>query len=252
MIRLALALLLLASPAFAADSVWALYADGRYAEAMKAGEASHNGADLALAARAALADATLRDTPCMGCLKHAEADARLAIAADPALSDPQVWLAASLGYQSRITGVMRARWNNVPAQAKAALDAAVRDDPKNPFAVSALGGWNIEVVRGGGGYLARLLYGASEAEGLALYDQAVKLAPGNVAVRYQIALSLAGYNLDRYRARVAAELDAAIRATPQTAYEKAIQARAIALSSLLKKDDRIGMDGRVRAFQGYP
>lgn len=248
----ALALLLLASPAFAAESVSALYAEGRYAEAMQAGEASRNAADQALAARAALADATMRDTPCMACLKRAEADARAAIAADPGLSDAQVWLAVALGFQSRITGILQARWHNVPTQAKAALEAAVKDDPKNPFAISALGGWNIEVVRGGGATLARLLYGATEAQGLALFDQAVKLAPGNVAVRYQIALALAGYNLDRYRTRVAAELEAAIRATPQTVYEKALQGRAQELYGLLKKDDRIALDGRVRAFQGYP
>lgn len=250
--KLALALMLLPGPALAADPVSTLYVDGKYAEAQKAGEASGTAPALALAARAALADATLRDAPCMACLKRAEADARAAIAADPALSDPQVWLAASLGYQARIVGVLQARWHDLPEQAKLALDAAVQDDPKNPFAVSALGGWNIEVVRGGGAYLAQMLFGATEADGLALFDRAVKLAPGNVAVRYQIALALAGYNLDRYRARVADELEAAIRATPQTAYEKSIQGRAIELSALLKKNDRIGLDGRIHKFQGYP
>ena len=51
---------------------------------------------------------------------------------------------------------------NAPAQSKTALDTAVADDPKNAFAVSALGGWHIEVVRGGGATMARLFYGARE------------------------------------------------------------------------------------------
>ena len=59
-----------------------------------------------------------------------------------------------------------ARLHDTPAQSKSALDAAVRDDPKNPFAVSALGGWHIEVVRGGGAWMAGMLYGAHESEAL--------------------------------------------------------------------------------------
>ena len=250
--KLALALVLLASPARAADALSALYADGQYDAAMRAGEAAHTAPSLALAARAALADAVMRDAPCMACLKRAEADARAAMAADPKLADGPVWLAVALGYQTRLTGILAARWRGAPGQAKAALMQAVRNDPKSPFAVSALGGWNIEVVRAAGAYLARALYGATEAKGLALFDRAVKLQPGNVAVRYQIGLSLAGFDVDRYHDRILGELDAAMAAPAQTAYEKFIQARAAALSALLKAGNRIGFDTRVRKFQGYP
>ena len=128
---------------------------------------------------------------------------------------------------------------------------AVRDDPRNPFAVSALGGWHIEIVRGGGAFLARLAYGAREKDALSLFDRAVQLAPGNVAVHYQIALALAGYDPVKYRARVGAELRASASATPRTAYEKKIQARAGELLGLLNQDAHDALDTRVHNYQGF-
>jgi len=252
---LAALLLTVALPAAAATPVppalYDLYARGRYDEAIRAGEAAKNAPGYALAARAALGDAALRDAPCLECLKRAEALARAAIAADPKLADGQTWLAAALGYQARILGLVRARLANLPGEAKAALDAAAAAEPDNAYAVAALGGWNIEVVKAGGSFLARRLYGATLEQGLAQFDRAVKLAPGNVAVRYQVALALAGLDPAAHRARITAELDAALQATPATSYERAMQGRAAQLKAALN-GDRAALAALVRKYQGYP
>jgi tetratricopeptide (TPR) repeat protein len=252
--RFMLAVLLLLAPlsarAATTDEIFALYVRGDYEQAVRAGEASHTAAGLAIAARAVLADEVLRDTPCLSCLERAEALARQAVAADPHFAFGQVWLAVALGYQARITGAVKARLKNAPAQSRAALDAAIADDPRNAYAVSALGGWHIEVVRGGGSTLARLIYGAKESEALALFDRAVRLAPGNVAVHYQIALSLAGFDAEKYHTRIAAELKSSLSSTADTAYEKKIQGRAAELLGLL--NGRVAFDLRVREYQGFP
>ena len=238
------------SQAATADEVYALYVRGDYEQAIRAGEASNSAAGLATAARAALADEVLRDSPCMPCLQRAEVLARQAVALDPHHAFGQVWLAVALGYQARITGAVKARMANTPAQSKEALDQAVRDDPGNAFAVSALGGWHIEIVRGGGSFLAGLTYGAREKEALALFDRAVKQAPDNVAVHYQIGLSLAGFDLKKYQNRIAAEFRAAVASPPRTAYEKKIRERAGELLSLM--DSRDAFNARVRKYQGFP
>ncbi len=247
-----LAPVLVSVPAFAVtpDEVQALYARGDYEQAARAGEASRMAAGVATAARAVLADEVLRDQPCLSCLQRAESLARQAIALDPHHAFGQVWLAVALGYQARITGAVKARLANTPAQSKAALDQAVKDEPGNAFAVSALGGWHIEIVRGGGSLLARMLYGASEKEALALFDRAARLAPDNVAVHYQIGLSLAGFAADRYRRRIAGELQTAIASPPRTAYEKKMQERASELLALM--ENRSAFDARVRHYQGFP
>ena len=251
---LVLAVLLVPLSARAAtnDEIFAVYARGEYEQAARMGEASHTAPGLAIAARAVLAEDVLRDTPCLACLERAEKLSREAIAADPHFAFGQVWLAVALGYQARITGAVKARMKNAPAQSKAALDAAVADDPKNAYVVSALGGWHIEVVRGGGAPLARLFYGARESEAIALFDRAIRLAPDNVAVRYQVALSLAGFDAAKYQTRIVSELKASISATPDTAYEKKIQARAGELLALMNQGGHDAFDTRVRKYQGFP
>lgn len=246
-----LALLLTAAPADG-NGLFALYAQGHYEEAMRQGAAAGTSEGFAIAARAAMADAMMRPAPCLECLRRGETYARRAIAADPDAPDGHVWLAAALGYEARIVGLIRARLDDDPGQAKEHLDAALRINPDNGYALAALGGWNIEIVRTGGKFLARKLYDASLEQGIALFDRAVRAAPRNVAVRYQIALSLAGLNSETYRPRVESELDAAIHATPETAYEKFVQGRAAELLMLLKRDDRNAFETKLRAFQGYP
>jgi hypothetical protein len=234
------------------DEIFALYAKGSYEQAARAGEAAHTAPGYAIAARAVLADDVLRDAPCMPCLGRAESLARQAVAADPHHAYGQIWLAVALGYQARVSGVVRARLNDAPGQSKIALDAAIQDDPKNPFAISALGGWNMEIVRGGGAFLARHLYGATEAEAIALFDRAVKLAPGNVAVHYQIALSLVGYDAEKYHARIVTELRAAMAGDAATAYEKKMQDRANDLLGLVNRGPQDALAALVRKYQGYP
>ncbi|HEX4271526.1 MAG TPA: hypothetical protein VHZ32_09070 [Rhizomicrobium sp.] len=254
--RFWLAALLLFVPTMAqaapADDIFALYAKGDYEQAAQTGEASHSAAGLAIAARAVLADDVLRDEPCMPCLERAEKLARAAIAVDPHSAYGHVWLAVALGYQARVIGAVRARLKDAPAQSRTALDTAIGDDPKNPYAVSALGGWHIEIVRGGGATLARFLYGATEGDALSLFDRATRLAPGNVAVRYQIALSLAGFDAEKYHARIAGELKAAVSATAETAYEKKIQGRAQELLGLMAPATHDSFDSLVRKYQGFP
>ena len=253
--RLALVLAVLLVPLSAraaTDEIFAAYARGDYEQAVRMGEAARTAPGFATAARAVLADEVLRDTPCLPCLERAEKLSRQAIAADPHHAFGQVWLSVALGYQARIIGAVKARMRDMPHQSRVALDQAVKDDPQNAFAVSALGGWHIEVVRGGGAPLARLFYGARESEAISLFDRAVRLAPGNVAVRYQIALSLAGFDAGKYQTRIVSELKAAISDTPETEYEKKIQARATELLALMNQGGHDAFDIRVRKYQGFP
>lgn len=250
--KAALLALAIAGAPLDGNALFALYAQGHYEEAMREGSAAATAPGLAIAARAALADAMMRPEPCLACLKRGETFARRAVAADWNAADGHVWLAAALGYESRILGLVRARLDNNPAQAKEHLEAALKAEPENAYALAALGGWNVEVVRTGGDFLAGKLYGATREKALTLFDHAVRAAPRNVAVRYQIALSLAGLDAETYRGRIESELDAAIQAPPETTYEKFVQTRAGELLALLKRGDHDAFDAKLRTFQGYP
>src|SRR5436309_7477725 len=76
------------------------YRMGDYAGAIATGEAANTGEGLAVATRAAFADANLRDMPCLSCLKRVEDLARRSIALDMNHPDAYVYLAAAMGYES--------------------------------------------------------------------------------------------------------------------------------------------------------
>jgi len=242
---------LTASPALAATP-YDIYAAGRYEDAMKVGAATGTAAGLTVAARAALADATTRGEPCLECLRRAEDFASKAVAADPRLADAHVYLAVAMGYEARIVGPVWARAHNYPGRAKDELDRALTLDPSSPWALGALGGWNVEVVRTGGERLASWIYGATIDDGIAAFAAAFKSAPDNLSVRYQYALSLSGYDTDRFRHEIDDALARVAKEKAATAYEAIAKKRAAELALLLKVGDRAGFDARVRKYQGYP
>ncbi len=247
----ALLAVLLGTPARAGDDALGLYQAGKYQQAIAAASAEDGAPGFTLASRAALADAVVR-APCLDCLKRAEALARKAVARDPNLADAHVYLAVSLGYQARITGPVKARLAGDAEQAKSHLDIALAREPQNAWALAALGGWNIEIVRNGGAALAGWLYGANVAAGLDCFARAFRSAPDNIVLRYQYALSLGGYDLSAHRGEIADALARAGSGPAATAYEMFAQARARELLAALKKDDRAAFALLLRRDQGYP
>jgi tetratricopeptide (TPR) repeat protein len=229
-----------------------LYAAGKYEEAIRLGTAQNDGQGYAVAARAALAIANERPSPCIECLKRAEALARKAIATNDRLADPRVYLAVSLGYQSRIAGVVVAKLRGYPDEAKAQLDKAIALDPNNAWALAARGGWNIEVVRAGGSYLAKLIYGATVTGGLADLSKAFRVDPTNIAIRYQFALLLAGLDIDTYRKAVEEILRKVVKSKPATEYENFARGRAQELIDCLRDDNMAEFKRLLKRDQGYP
>src|SRR5262245_42869333 len=198
------ALPLVVQPARAADdAAFALFTKGEYTAAAQAAAAEDTAAGYALAARSTLADATLRDMPCLECLQRAEAYARQAIAADLNNMEGHIQLAVALGYQARIIGPIRARFQRFPEQAKEAIDTALKLAPTDHWALSAAGGFNIEVVRSGGRILGNLLYGASFEDGVSYFQRAIAADPKNPLIKLQYALALTGYNFDAQRSEIA-------------------------------------------------
>jgi len=184
-------------------------------------------------------------------LERAEALARASIARDPKRPEAYVYLAASLGYQGRILGLVRARLNRFPEQAKEALDTSLKNAPNDPWSLAAMGGWNVEVVRNGGSFLANMLYGAKADVGIALFRKAIAVDPGNLVLHQQFAISLSGYDLEGHENDIRTALNAALRAKPRTEYERTIQGRAGALLALLDKNAIPEYRALVRRYQGY-
>ncbi|HEY1612798.1 MAG TPA: hypothetical protein VGF97_03780 [Rhizomicrobium sp.] len=248
----AFALLPLLTAQAAAATPLELYRSGQFAAAADAGRAENSAAGYALAARADLAAETMRSEPCLSCLKEAEDLAAKAVAMDPKLAEGHIEYVVSLGYEARIIGTVAANFQHFAQRAKQHIDAALADDPQNSWAWAALGGWNIEIVHGAGSALARWLYGANFKAGMQDFAKAFAVAPENVVLHYQYALSLATYDRDAYHDTIAETLTRAIAGHPESAYESFAQENARALLAALKAGDSDTFDRLLRRDQGYP
>jgi hypothetical protein len=242
----------LACGAANAATPYELYAQGNFDGAVSAGRAANTAEGLTTAARAELSRAAMGEKPCLECVQRAEADARAAIALDPSYPEAHVYLSGALGYEGRIIGKAEAQLRGYPSTAKQELDAALAADPKNAKAYAALGGWNIEIVRSGGAFLARTLYGAKLDDGLADFHKAFALAPDDPTMRYQYALVLSGFDPVTYRNEIEGALTKAQTLKASTAYETFVQGRAKQLQATLKTGDPAALAAQVRKFQGYP
>ena len=246
-------LCIVTEPVHAAENTpLAMFEKGDYLAAAKAGAAEGSAVNLAVAARATLADATLRDAPCMECLQSAEALARRAIAVDPNNMEGHIHLAVALGYQARIIGTIRARFARFPEQAKEEIETALRLAPNSHWALSAAGGFNIEVVRAGGRLLGNLLYGATFENGVSYFHKAIAADPENPLIKLQYALSLTGYAFDTRREEITAVLDSSVRSKPGNVYEEAMRQRAARLLALLNEIKVSEYLVLVRKYQGFP
>ena len=241
-----------ASAAAAQTAPLALYQAGKYDAAIKAGLDANDAEGFAVAARAELAEEMMRDAPCLDCLKRAESYAREAIAADPKQAEGRVYLAAALGYQSRIIGIIAAKFKGYAEEAKTNLDAAIANHPDDPWTLAALGGWNIAVVNGGGGTMANWLYGASVEKGLTYFGKALAADPQNIVIHFQYALSLSAYDRKTYAKQIEAALQSSATGKPRTAYEVFMQGWARTLLDTFRRGDWTGYDALVRHYQRYP
>jgi hypothetical protein len=251
-LALALALALTFAGAARAATPFDLYEQGKFDAAVAAGLAANDAAGLAVAARATLAAETMRGARCLDCIKRAEDYARRAIVDDPKNADAHVFLAVALGREGRLESVFTVLRKSYPTKAKQELDAAIAADPRHAQAWAALGGWNIEIVRKGGAGMAKMMYGATLAAGLAAFDKAFAVAPDNVGLLYQYALTLSGYDTGTYRAKIADALARSAKGTPRGAYEAFAQNRARELLAALQKNDMGAYAALVARDQGEP
>lgn len=245
-------LLVFAAGVAQAATPFELYELGKYDAAITSGIAQNDAAGLAVAARSELAREAMQKERCLECIRRAQEDARKAIAADPRNADAHVFLAIALGREGRLLSTLTVLRRGYPTQAKAELDAAIAADSDNAFAWGALAGWNIELVHKGGARLASALYGASVASGLTDFNKAFALAPDNIALRYQYALTMSAYDVNAFSTRINDALMRVLNGEPHGAYEMFVRDRARELRDTLKKGDLDAYAALVSRDQGNP
>lgn len=234
------------APAVASAGPLAAYASGRFLEAADVAGRSSAPGDRALAARALLAASVLSEPAHRGALlSEAEAQARAALAADPQSVDARLQLAMALGLKGRRASLGEALRRGYASEAKRLIDEAAARAPNDPWAWALLGGWNLEVVRRGGKFGARL-YGASTAKGLAAFERARALAPHDAVISLHYAAALLGVDAERFGPRAGTLLATAIAAPAPDVFTARMRAEAEMTFAALNRDGPAAAAARIQ------
>ena len=172
-------------------AAWALYHAGEFQKAMEAGvKAGGAGITVANKAQAIYANYLEKSEKTklamfMEVAERAEAQ----LAAEPKNANAHYLLAYALGRYSQGISVAKALAQGLGGKVKAALETAIKLQPKHADAHIALGAFHAEVIDKVGSLLGRT-QGASKDAGLAMYKQALKLNPNSAIAMVEYANGL--------------------------------------------------------------
>ena len=203
-----------------------LMADGKFYEAAEMAAAVGDARGLTLAARALaiygyeIAPENEKQELFLRAIVHAEK----AVELDPNSSEAALEVSHTLGRYAQTVGVAEALTGGFAEKTRAAMDRAIQLDPTNYRAHLSIGSWNAEIVAAAG-FMAKMLYGATEEGSLLSYQKALDLSPQSGVVHFEYAVGLmrlGDENIDL----ATKHLEKALALPPRDAYGKIVQDKA--------------------------
>jgi len=213
-----------------------LYAAGEFVAAADLADTQPSASNRAFASRALVAACAAAQSSGSidALLVRAETSARDALSLDPRSVDARLQLALVYGMEGRRASLARAFAGRYASRGKRLIDEALAIEPTNAHAHAMLGAWNLEVVRRGGG-VGALMYGAHTGTGLAEFERARALAPGDMLIPLHFAVALLGLDPATYGPRASRLLREVVAASPGDALESLGQETAQRLQTALAR-----------------
>jgi tetratricopeptide (TPR) repeat protein len=175
-----------------AQEAWRLFHQGKFAEAVAAGlEAGSEGLVAANKAQAIYANGVETKEATQVALfeevmKRCEAQAR----AEPKNANAHYLYAYAAGRFSQRISVVKALSQGYGGKIRAALEAALKLEPKHADAHIAMGAYHAEIIDKVGALVGGLTYGAKKDAGEEHFRKAVKLAPDSPIAQIEMANGL--------------------------------------------------------------
>ena len=221
-------LLASAASAQSIEAAHAAFVEGQFVEAAELAEAlkTSEGYSLAAECLAIYSYHIAKDNEKQALFERATRLAQEAVRLDPHNPDAYLHLAHALGRYTQTIGIMEAIKKGYPEKVHEALEEALRLAPEMAVVHMSLAAWHAE-ARHSGGFMAGVLYGASEEEALAHYKKALELAPGDKTVLAEYAHGLLLLNRDANHGQARDLLARAIEVPAKDAYNRIIHQIAV-------------------------
>ena len=170
---------------------WALFHAGEFRKAFDAGlKAGGGGITVANKAQAIYANYLEQNQKTrLAMFQAVMARAQAQVAAEPKNANAHYWMAYAIGRYSQAISVAKALSQGLGAKAKTALETTIELAPTHADAHIALGAFHAEVIDKVGSLLGKT-QGASRASAMAMFQQALKLAPASAIAMIEYANGL--------------------------------------------------------------
>jgi tetratricopeptide (TPR) repeat protein len=176
----------------AAQEAWRLFHQGKFAEAVEAGLAA-GGAGLTAANKAQAIYASgveTKDAARVALLEEVMERAQAQAKAEPKNANAHYLFAYAAGRYSQRISVAKALAQGYGGRIRAALEAALKLQPKHADAHIAMGAWHAEILDKVGALVGGLTYGAKKDAGEEHFRKALKLAPDSPIAHVEMANGL--------------------------------------------------------------
>ena len=134
--------------------------------------------------------------------------------------------AHAMGRYTQAVGTLKVK-REYAGRVRAALERALFLKPGLAEAHLSLGAWHAEAIRGGG-FMARVLFGASGSEAVAHYKAALELAPDTKIVHAEYALGLLLLDRRRNLEKARSLLERARELPSRDAHDRIVHDRVVA------------------------
>jgi tetratricopeptide (TPR) repeat protein len=206
----------------AVQEAWRFYHQGEFEKACEAGLAA--GVDgYNVANKAAMIYATYledNDQRKLDLFQSISARCEELQQAQPKNANAHYFQAYALGRYSQGISVLNALAHGLGGKIKAALDAALKLEPKHAEAHTAMGAYHAEIVDKVGALIGKLTYGAKKELAVEHFESALKLAPDSAIARIEYANALVMLFGQSKMAQAVKLYEKAATATPVEAMER--------------------------------
>jgi tetratricopeptide (TPR) repeat protein len=175
-----------------AQEAWRLFHQGKFAEAVERGLAA-GGAGITAANKAQAIYANgveTKETAKIGHFEEVMKRAQAQAAAAPKNANAHYLYAYAAGRYSQRISVVKALSQGYGGKIRAALEAALKLQPKHADAHIAMGAYHAEIIDKVGALVGGLTYGANAKEGERHFRRALELAPDSPIARIEMANGL--------------------------------------------------------------
>lgn len=238
--------LMWASSAFAnsVSDARALFISGEYDAAIEMATESGTPEGLVLAAETLSAKVMLSyvDDPNESA-QQARHWAEDAVEALPNSREARVQYALAYGFETRTSSPFRAWRKGLPGKTLEAIEQVISAYPDDARGPALLGAWHLGIVRKAGEKNGLKWYDATEEAGVAAYEAALKMAPNDVVIGSNYAVTIIALDAEKYFERAEEVLKTVVDAKAANAVEREVQKRMKVLLGL--SDDKDALSAAV-------